>query len=80
MSIHLNHQCHQGYGLEFTKNIAESFTKGQSYADRIAIALSRNQINSPLKDATKRNVTNYKEIRYGKKEKCQFYKYIISLF
>ncbi|MER5175330.1 MAG: thiamine pyrophosphate-dependent enzyme [Candidatus Nitrosocosmicus sp.] len=47
-------------GPEFTKNIAESFAKGQSYADRIALTLSRNQINVPLKEHTKRNITSGK--------------------
>ncbi len=34
----------------FTKNIAESFAKGQPYANRIGLTLFRNQINIPSKD------------------------------
>jgi pyruvate dehydrogenase (quinone)/pyruvate oxidase len=32
---------------EFTKNIAESFAKGQPYASRIGLTLFRNQIDVP---------------------------------
>jgi pyruvate dehydrogenase (quinone) len=34
---------------EFTKNIAESFAKGQPYASRIGLTLFRNQIDVPIK-------------------------------
>jgi pyruvate dehydrogenase (quinone) len=34
---------------EFTKNIAESFAKGQPYASRIGLTLFRNQIDVPTK-------------------------------
>ncbi len=40
-------------GPEFTKNIAESFAKGQPYAKRIGLTLFRNQINVSSKDAEK---------------------------
>ncbi|MDQ4073901.1 MAG: thiamine pyrophosphate-binding protein [Thermoproteota archaeon] len=35
---------------EFVKNIAESFSKGQPYANRIGLTLFRNQVNISLKD------------------------------
>ncbi len=39
-------------GPEFTKNIANSFAKGQSYTETISLTLLRNKINVPLKDNT----------------------------
>ena len=44
---------------DFTKNIAESFAKGQPYASRIGLTLFRNQINVSPKD-TKNNTPNGK--------------------
>jgi pyruvate dehydrogenase (quinone)/pyruvate oxidase len=44
---------------DFTKNIAESFAKGQPYANRIGLTLFRNQINVSSKD-TKSNIPNGK--------------------
>jgi pyruvate dehydrogenase (quinone)/pyruvate oxidase len=45
---------------EFTKNIAESFAKGQPYASRIGLTLFRNQIDVPTKDI-KSNVKREKK-------------------
>ena len=44
----------------FTKNIAESFAKGQPYANRIGLTLFRNQINISSKD-TKSSIPNNNE-------------------
>jgi pyruvate dehydrogenase (quinone) len=45
----------------FTQNIAQSFTKGQPYADRISLALSRNQIDLPTEKCnTKSKISNDK--------------------
>ncbi len=65
-------------GPEFTKNIAESFAKEQSYVDRMTLTSSRNQINVPSKDAVKTNITNGKKFYIKKRIKCQFYKYILN--
>lgn len=45
---------------EFTKNIAESFAKGQPYASRIGLTLFRNQIDVPTK-GIKSNVVKEKK-------------------
>jgi pyruvate dehydrogenase (quinone) len=39
---------------EFVKNVAESFAKGQPYANRIGLTLFRNQVNTSLKDIKNR--------------------------